>query len=27
VVPWKKAMSVKVKPGDRVYAGESILIQ
>jgi phosphatidylserine decarboxylase len=27
VVPWKESMSVKVKPGDRVYAGESILIQ
>jgi phosphatidylserine decarboxylase len=27
VVTWKEAMSVKVKPGDRVYAGESILIE
>ena len=27
VVTWKDSMSVKVKPGDRVYAGESILIE
>jgi phosphatidylserine decarboxylase len=27
VVPWKESMSVKVKPGDRVYAGESIVIE
>lgn len=27
VVTWKESMSVKVKPGDRVYAGESILIE
>jgi phosphatidylserine decarboxylase len=27
VVPWKQAMSVKVKPGDRVNAAESILIE
>jgi phosphatidylserine decarboxylase len=27
VVTWKEAMFVKVKPGDRVYAGESILIE
>jgi phosphatidylserine decarboxylase len=27
VVPWKESMSVKVKPGDRVLAGESVLIE
>jgi len=27
VVTWKEAMFIKVKPGDRVYAGESILIE
>jgi phosphatidylserine decarboxylase len=27
VVTWKESMSVKVKPGDRVYAGKSILIE
>lgn len=27
VIPWQEAMSIKVKPGDRVCAGESILIQ
>ena len=27
VVTWKQAMSIKVKPGDRVVAGESILIE
>jgi phosphatidylserine decarboxylase len=27
VVTWKDSMSVKVKPGDRVVAGESILIE
>jgi phosphatidylserine decarboxylase len=27
VLPWKEAMFIKVKPGDRVVAGESILIE
>jgi phosphatidylserine decarboxylase len=27
VMTWKEFMSVKVKPGDRVYAGESLLIE
>jgi phosphatidylserine decarboxylase len=27
VLTWKEAMFIKVKPGDRVVAGESILIE
>jgi len=27
VVPWKEGMTIRAKPGDRVYAGESILIE